>query len=133
MNLEEDNTDMKLNKWDLLTEKIFRHFQEIKNRSYPLLLEKKEIKEALEKLQTRSDSFYLFDEEDEEIQGICGYYIIEEEQYLQTTILVSFNHNQKFIDEVLTHLKKTYPGYTLHIGLEAENTFVIEVLKNNGF
>lgn len=118
---------------DLLAEKICLHFKDIKNRSYPLLLEKEAIEEVIENLKNNSSSFYLLDETDGEIQGICGYYIIEKEKYLQTAIFVSFNHNKKFIHKALNHLRETYPGYTLNIGVEAENTFIIDELKNNGY
>lgn len=131
--LKGEDIDLEMNKPDLLAERISLHFQEIKNRSYPLLLEKEEVKEVLKKLKGQSDSFYLLDEADDEIQGICGYYIVEKEKYLQTTIFVSLNYNEKFIKKSLDYLRETYPGYTINIGVEAENVFIIDELKNNGY
>lgn len=118
---------------EILSEKIFRHFQNPKNRSYPLLLERDEIKEELVKLIKNSDSFYLLDKADDEIQGICGYYILEEEKYLQTTIFVSFNYNKEFVHKVLDHFIEAYPNYRLIIGLEADNSFLSDELKELGF
>ena len=63
-----------------------------------MLLEKEEIKQTLEKIKNNSDSFCLLDKEDDDIQGICGYYTIEKEKYLQTEIFVSFNQNKKFMN-----------------------------------
>lgn len=125
--------EAKMEKLDLLADKIYLHFKETKNRYYPLLLEKEKIKQTLEKIKNNSDSFYLLDKEDDDIQGICGYYIIEKEKYLQTEIFVSFNHNKKFINKCLNYFIKTYPGYTIDVGVEAENSFLIEELKNKGF
>lgn len=122
-----------MDKWDLLVEKIFLHFKDIKNRSYPLLLKKEEIKRSLEKLKNDSDSFYILDEEDDNILGICGYYVIEKEKYLQTELFVSLNNNKEFIYKVLNYLIETYPNYTIDIGVEAENIFLIDELKDKGF
>ena len=98
-----------------------------------LLLEQEKIEETLEKLKSNSDWFYLLDNIEDEIQGICGYYIVEKEKCLQTTILVSLNNNKKFIHKALNHLRETYLGYTLNIGVEAENSFIIDELKNSGY
>ena len=118
---------------DLLAEKIYLHFRDAKNRSYPLLLEKEEIKKVLERINNSSNSFYFIDEIDGEIQGICIYYINNKELYIQTEIFLSFNHNKKFINEVLSNLIETYPDYIIDIGVEAENSFIIDELKNKGF
>lgn len=118
---------------DLLAEKIFLHFKEKKNRSYPLLLEKEEIKKELEMLKNNPNSFYLLDEADGEIQGICSYFIIEKEKYLQTTIFASLNHKKQFISDALNHLIDKYQEYTINVGVEAENILLINELMDKGF
>lgn len=122
-----------MDKCDLLVERIFLHFKDIENRSYPLLLKKEEIKKTLEKLNNDLDSFYLLDKEDDDVKGICGYYTIEKEKYLQTELFVSFNYNKKFINQVLNYLIEKYPDYTIDVGVEAENVFLIDELRDKGF
>lgn len=118
---------------EALTEKIYQHFSDISNRSYPLLLEKEEIKKTLQTLNADTDKYYLLDNVEDDIQGLCGYRIFEEEKYLQTTIFASFNHNKAFIRDVLRHFRLQYPDYTVHIGIEAENGLIANELKSNGY
>lgn len=125
--------ELKISEIDKLTEKIFLHFKEKENRSYPLLLTTKQIKKELLKLYEDSNSNYILDRDNGEIIGFCGYYIIEKEKYLQTTIFVSFNHNDEFIIKVLNYFKTKYTDYIKMIGLEAENIFISSKLKKFGF
>ena len=118
---------------DLLAEKIYLHFMDVENRSYPLLLEKEEIKKSLEKTNKSLDSFYFLDKIDDEIQGICSYYINKEDKYIQTEIFVSFNHNEGFINKVLSNLIESYPDYTIDVGVEACNSLLIDELQKKGF
>lgn len=122
-----------MNNLDVLVEKLFKHFKDINNRSYPLLLEKDEIKKNLLSLHTDNHSFYILDKDDDEILGICGYFIVEKEKYLQTNLFVSFNRNKEFVDRVLDYFRVKYPDYTVNIGVEATNHLVIEELKNYGY
>lgn len=122
-----------MNNLDVLVEKIFLYFKDINNRSYPLVLEKDEIKKVLQILNSDNDSFFILDRVDDEILGICGYFVVEKEKYLQTNLIVSFNHNKNFINKFLKHLRLSYPDYTINIGVEAGNIFVIEELKNHGY
>lgn len=118
---------------DLLVEDIYLYFKNVSNRSYPLLLTKDKIQSSLKKLQSDNDSFYILDKENDKILGICGYYVIEREKYLQTNLIVSFNHNKNFINEVLKYFRLNYPDFTINIGVEADNNFVIEELKNQSY
>lgn len=125
--------EMNMDEVDVLAEKIYLHFKEAHNRSYPLLTEKEKIKDVLRKLKSDPNSFYLVDQDGAEVRGICGYYIIEDEKYLQTMLFASLNRNPTFIRQTLRYLKTTYPNYAINIGVEAENRFVIEELRKSGY
>lgn len=122
-----------MNGIDKLAKKIFLHFKEKENRSYPLLLTVEQIKKELIKIYRNPNVKYILDEDGNEINGFCSYYTIDQEKYLQTTIFVSFNYNKEFVIKVLNRFKIKYPGYTYIIGIEAENNFISNALRQFGY
>lgn len=116
-----------------LSQKLQSHFKNKENRSYPLFLTENQIKEELKKLIEDENYNYILDRVDDEIVGICGYYILEEQKYLQTVIFASFNKNKTFIKKVLDYLIEKFPGYRIIIGLEAENSFIVNALREFRF
>lgn len=79
---------------DSLVEKVYLHFKDKKNKSYPMLSEKEEIKEALEKLISSPDSFYFIDE-----------MIVKSKVYVVTTLLKKRSIYRLLFLQVLTTIK----------------------------
>lgn len=118
---------------DKLSEKIYIHFKEKKNRSYPLLLTKEDIKTELNQILTDENADCILDKKADEISGICAYSIDEEKKYLQTLIFADFDQNSEFILRVLDYLNENYSDFTKNIGVEAENLLLTDALKQKNF
>lgn len=122
-----------MNREEALAEKIFEHFKERENRSYPLLLTKAKILQELRALEENRQAGSFSEETGGETEGFCGYIFDEEERYLQTVLFVSFRREPGFVRRALGHLKENFPDYELLVGIEAENSLLKEALQQQSF
>lgn len=69
---------------------------------------------------------------DEEIVGVCAYYWLKEDNYIQTTIFVFDRPTKKILFESINYIKQNRERYRLLIGIPAENKSLAELLKQLG-
>ncbi len=102
------------------------------NKSYPLLSSDKEIQEELIKCINNEDCELLCISDGENIKGLFGFFSIQEDHYLQTTICCILDSKEPLI-LFLEYLVKHYNGYDAFIGIAASNEMVMKCLVENGY
>lgn len=118
-----------MNQTKALAERISRHFQNPAHRSYPLLLTTERIEEELRKIRDNKEAFWILEEKEGEARGICAFFVDAEAKYLQTVFFLSFDRDPEFFRHSLDELIEKYPAFTIHVGTEAENTLLVNALK----
>jgi len=69
---------------------------------------------------------------DKVLVGVCAYYWLEEDNYIQTTIFVFDHPTKELLSESINHIKQNRKSYRLLIGIPAENKCVEELLSQLG-
>lgn len=105
----------------------------VSTRSYPLFRSKQAIrKEYLLRLQEEHGEL-LGCFSGETLIGVCCFFVIPSDRYLQTVAFYIERDTQRVVDESCTYFKENYPSYSVNIGLPFANTAVAGPLQRNGF
>ena len=111
----------------------WRLCRDVSTRSYPLFQSKNEIKREYSMRLREEHGELLGYFSGEALFGVCGFFVIPPERYLQTVAFYIERDTQKAIDEILAYLKENYPGYSINAGLPFENAAVAGPLQQKGF
>ncbi len=122
-----------MNKTKALAERISQHFKDPANRSYPLMLTKERIEAELRNIKNNEEAFWILEEAEGEIKGLCACFVKEDAKYLQTLLFLSFDKNPEFFRKSLDTLMQQYPDFTINAGAEAENQLLVNALKQKHF
>lgn len=111
----------------------WRLCQSVSTRSYPLFQSKKAIRKEylLRRKEEHGELLGCFS--GETLIGVCAFFVIPSDRYLQTVAFYTERDTQKAIDEILAYLKENYPGYSINAGLPFENAAVAGPLQQKGF
>ncbi len=111
----------------------WRLCQSVSTRSYPLFQSKQAIRKAYLMRQKEEHGELLGCFSGKALIGVCAFFVIPSDTYLQTVAFYIERDYPKTITEFLDYLKENYPDYSVNIGLPFENTAVAGALEQNGF
>jgi len=107
--------------------------QTVSTRSYPLFQSKAEVKREYSLRFRETHGALLGCFSGGTLTGVCGFFAIPSDRYLQTVAFYIERDCQKAADGFLAYFKENYPGYSVNVGIPFENTAVAEALQRNGF
>ncbi len=100
--------------------------------SYPRINSIEEIKEELEKAINLESRNIIACYHQDILCGICFYFWISDEKYVQTSGFLIIGDYDKIADEFISHISKQLPEYELFIGVPFTNKNANEYfIKNN--
>lgn len=111
----------KMNAADI--EFAWRLSQRAETASYPRLASYEAVEAVFEKLSLKDTAEMIVLEEEGHLQGLCAYFWIEADRYLQTTLfLVSEGADYRLVaDSMVNFLKDRFATYTLYLGFPLDN------------
>ena len=104
-----------------LTAFCYRLCQDKTKASYPLHKTRKEIEDELVKSARSQTAAVVAFYNKETLIGVCTFYWIPQEGYLQTTILLCDLHYEECSNLLFEYWKKEFTGYLVYIGFTSQN------------
>lgn len=107
--------------WELSQNKLYA--------SYPRQNSRDEIKEEIEKAIKLENFNIIAFYHKSELCGVCSYFWINGEKYVQTTIFLISEGYKEIIDKFINYISNELPGYELFIGVPSTNRSINEYFK----
>lgn len=102
-------------------------------RSYPLFQSETEIETEYRLRLHETYGGLLGCFSGETLVGVCCFFFVPTERYLQTVAFYSDEGHPQSASEFLGYFESNYPGYSINIGIPFENAFAADALQRSGF
>lgn len=101
--------------------------------SYHLPKSREQLEDEFRRSLIRDDYELFGYYEDEKLTAVINFYIINQDEYLQTTSLYVDSKYNDVLNEFICIIRKEYQGYEAYFGFTKENTEAQNYFLSNGF
>ncbi|WP_061996840.1 hypothetical protein [Clostridium sp. ATCC 25772] len=107
--------------------------QDNKKNSYPRRKSKEDLQSGIEKAINSDTRKIIACYKENMLMGVCSFFWIEEEMYIQTNMFLIKDNYNITADEIINYLKNKFKGYNLLIGITFDNKDAIKYLESRNF